>query len=320
MGPVLAVFVVTVGVIMGVYLLDRPEVAVRAHLTRRLARSARGPATRPAAQLLRAEERVRAWPLLDRLLGSSTGLARPLREALVLSDLPISAGALAFGMACCGVASLGLVQVLLGVWWLALLAGGFGAWAPLMYVRWAGRKRLLTLEEQFPQAVELIARALRAGHALTTALGMVTEEAPPEIAAEFKQLYDRQSFGMPLSEALREFAHRIPLLDAKFFVTAVLTQRESGGNLSEVLDNLASVIRDRFKVKRQVRVVTAHARMTASILVLLPPGIALAMMVSNPGHLDSLVSDPLGRYLLAIGIALQIAGTLIVRRLVRLEY
>src|SRR4029079_19478136 len=110
-------------------------------------------------------------------------------------------------------------------------------------------------EEQFPEAVDLIARALRAGHALPTAIGMVAAEIPNPVGAEFKKLYDQQNFGMSLPDSLRAFADRVPILDARFFVTAVLTQRESGGNLAGVLDNLASVIRERFKVKRQVRVI-----------------------------------------------------------------
>ena len=114
---------------------------------------------------------------------------------------------------------------------------------------------------------------------------MVADELPEPIAAEFKLLHDQQNFGLPLAEALRDFGERMPLLDAKFFVTAVLTQRESGGNLTEVLDNLASVIRDRFKVKRQVRIKSAHGRMTGWILAALPPSLALVLSIVEPGPL-----------------------------------
>ena len=109
-------------------------------------------------------------------------------------------------------------------------------------------------EEQFPEAIDLIARALRAGHAFTTGLGIAAEEMPAPVGTEFKRVYDQQNFGMSLPDALRAMAHRVPVLDARFFVTAVLTQRESGGNLAEVLDNLSAVMRERFKVKRQIRV------------------------------------------------------------------
>ena len=144
--------------------------------------------------------------------------------------------------------------------------------APIVYVRRAATKRVALFEEQFPEAVDLMARSLRAGHALTSALQMVGEEMQEPVGTEFRLLFDRQNFGMSLPDALKEFGNRIPLVDARFFVTAVLIQRESGGNLSQVLDNLASVIRERFKVKRQVRVMSAHGRITGWVLGCLPTG------------------------------------------------
>ena len=126
--------------------------------------------------------------------------------------------------------------------------------------------RLRKFEEQFPDAIDLIARAMRAGHGFTTGLGMVADELDAPAGREFRLLYDWQNFGMSLPEALHRFADRVPLLDARFFVTSVLTQREVGGNLSEVLDNLSQVIRERFRVKRQIRVISAHGRMTGAVL------------------------------------------------------
>ena len=149
---------------------------------------------------------------------------------------------------------------------LALAAAPLFASIPFMFVRWKRTRRFGMFEEQFPEAIELMARALRAGHAFPTGIQMVADEIPSPVGAEFKLLYDRQNFGMPLSDALKGMAERVPILDARFFTTAVLTQRETGGNLSEILDNLAAVIRDRFKVKRQVRAVTAHGRITGWIL------------------------------------------------------
>jgi tight adherence protein B len=140
------------------------------------------------------------------------------------------------------------------------------------------------------------------------------------VGEEFKLLYDRQNFGMPLPDAMKAFALRIPVIDARFFVTAVLTQRETGGNLGEVLDNLASVIRDRFRVKRQVRVLTAHGRITGWILAGLPPALAMVMMVTAPGHLDAMISDPLGIQMIIGALVLQVIGTLIIRKLVDIPY
>ena len=133
---------------------------------------------------------------------------------------------------------------------------------PFLWVRRKAKKRLALFEEQFPEAIDLIARALRAGHALPTALQLASEEVPDPVGAEFRLLFEKQNYGLSMTDALREFGERVPLLDARFFVTAVQTQREMGGNLSEVLDRLAAVIRERFKVKRQVRAVSAHGRIT----------------------------------------------------------
>jgi tight adherence protein B len=218
----------------------------------------------------------------------------------------------------------------LGVWvvvtwltkyaWLGLPAGFVAAWIPILVLRYKASKRITLFEEQFPEAIDLIARALRAGHAFTTGLAMVAEEAPQPVGGEFRTLYDQQNFGMPLPEALRSFAERIPLLDSRFFVTAVLTQREAGGNLAEVLDNLGSVIRERFKVKRQIRVLSAHGRITGWVLSAIPPVLAVALLFITPQHMRLLIDDPLGPPMIIGAVVLQILGTLIIRKIVNIEY
>ena len=164
------------------------------------------------------------------------------------------------------------------------------------------------------------ARALRAGHAFPTGIQLVAEELPAPTGPEFKLLYERQNYGAQLPDALRLFAQRIPSLDARFFVTAVLTQRESGGNLSEVLDRLASVMRERFRIRREVQVKSAHGRITAYVLAGMPPALAVLTFVNAPEQLRILVSDPLGVRMIIAGVALEIVGLLVVRRLVDIEY
>src|SRR5262249_52631918 len=175
-------------------------------------------------------------------------------------------------------------------------------------------------EEQFPEAVDLIARALRAGHAFPAGLYMVAEELGDPVGPEFKLLYDRQNFGMALPDALRSFAARVPIIDARFFVTAVLTQREAGGNLSGVLDNLSAVIRERFKVKRQVRVISAHGRITAAVLAGLPPVVGVAQFVIAPDNAALLFNDSLGVKMLIGAAVLQCIGMLWIRKIIRIEY
>jgi tight adherence protein B len=140
------------------------------------------------------------------------------------------------------------------------------------------------------------------------------------VGLEFRKLYDEQNFGLTLPDALRNFAGRIPVLDARFFVTAVLTQREAGGNLAEVLDNLAKVIRERFKVKRQVRVISAHGRITGWVLTGLPPAAAVATFMLSPLHIETLLGDPLGIRMIITAAVMQVLGALIIRRIVDIEY
>jgi tight adherence protein B len=202
----------------------------------------------------------------------------------------------------------------------AAIAGAAAATLPLGVIRRVAARRMMRFEEQFPEAIDLLARAMRAGHALTTGLQMVGEEIGEPVGSEFRTLFEQQNYGMPLPEALRAFAGRVPSVDSRFFVTALLTQRESGGNLTEVLDNLASVIRERFKVKRQVRVMSAHGRITGWALGLLPPTVAGLLLLISPTHIRLLVDDPLGVQMVTVAIGLQVVGVLIIRRIVNVEY
>jgi tight adherence protein B len=203
---------------------------------------------------------------------------------------------------------------------LAAVGAVFAGLLPYWWIKYLAGKRMWKFEEQFPEAIDLIARALRAGHAFPTGLSMVAEELGDPVGPEFKLLYDRQNFGMPLPDALRSFAARVPLIDARFFVTAVLTQREAGGNLSGVLDNLSSVIRERFKVKRQVSVISAHGRITAAILSGLPPVVAAGQFVMVPDNAKLLVTDPLGQMMLMGAGGLWGVGMLWIRKVIRIEY
>jgi tight adherence protein B len=165
-----------------------------------------------------------------------------------------------------------------------------------------------------------VARALRAGHAFTTGLEMVATEMPAPVGEEFRLLYDQQNYGMAFPEALKIFAERIPVIDARFFVTAVLVQRESGGNLAEVLDNLSGVIRERFRVKRQMRVISAHGRITGWILVCLPPALGLALTAINREHRELMFGETLGIQMMIGAAVMQSIGALIIRKIINVPY
>jgi len=248
------------------------------------------------------------------------GILRFLAVQLERADMGMPPGRLLGIAIAVGLASAVLLAAASPLWIITIPLGLAAGWLPIAWVRFMGERRVRKFEEQFPEAIELIARALRAGHAMTTGLALVAEELPDPVGGEFRLVYDRQNFGMSMPDALRLFADRVPLLDARFFVTAVLTQRESGGNLAEILDNLGDVIRQRFRVKRQIRVVTAHARLTGWVLVLMPVVIGLGMVVVAPDHILTLVRDPLGIQMAVAAVGLWVVGFLAIRKLVDVEY
>jgi tight adherence protein B len=321
--PVLVTFVVVMSLVMGAYWLFvlRPETADQHALRRRMkGKLPNLTEKRGAASILRQEAATSAVPWLDKLVESSERFSRPLSGLIDRAGLDMTVGTLVAISVLAGVAGYAIVWFGTKFWFLALFAAGLFAAAPYGVVNFKAKKRVRLFEEQFPEAIDLLARALRAGHAFITGLSMVAEEMPDPVGTEFKLAFDRQNFGMPLPEALRALGQRVPLLDARFFVTAVLTQREAGGNLSEVLDNLASVIRERFRVKRQVRVTTAHARMTGWVLVVLPVALGIVLTMLSPQHMSLLWTDPAGIKMLSGAIVLQIIGSLIIRKLVDVEY
>jgi tight adherence protein B len=194
-----------------------------------------------------------------------------------------------------------------------------GGSLPLAFL-WNRRSaRMKVFEEQFPEALDLLSRALRAGHAFQTALGMVADELKAPVGPEFKKTFDQQNFGLPLRDALNQLAERVFVLDVKFFVTAVLIQRETGGNLSEILDNLAHVVRERFKIRRQVRVHTAHGRFTAFVLLSLPAVLAIALTMLNPEHMAPLFHEQVGQMSLIIAMVMQAIGFVWIQKVIKIE-
>jgi tight adherence protein B len=318
---VLGTFFAILGLVLGAYWLFvlRLEQSDEAALRKRLQPNPVSTALK-GVRLLKPIEQLSNLGHLNTALSRMNRVVAPLQRDITQAGLTMTVGTLLLSAGCLSLVAYLVVKFLTFSTLLALGASVIAAFIPFIYVKQMKNRRLRKFEEQFPEAIDLIGRALRAGHAFTTGLVMVAEEIPKPVGEEFKLLYDRQNFGMPVPEAMKQFAERIPLIDARFFVTAVLTQRETGGNLGEVLDNLASVIRDRFRVKRQVRVLTAHGRITGWILAGMPPALATAMLVVAPNHMKMLISDPLGIQMIVGALTLQVIGTLIIRKLVDIPY
>jgi tight adherence protein B len=316
------IFAVVIAVVLGTYwlLLVRPEEEQQRHLKKRLNVKRDSLLKDAAGGILKQRDKLSDMPFLDQALSHATRVSDPLQRKLNSAGLKMTVGTLLLLSAVCGLAGYFVAAYFLRAPLVGIPLGFVAAYLPFAYVSFVRGRRLIKFEEQFPEAIDLLARALRAGHAFTTGVEMVGAEMTDPVGAEFRLMYDRQNFGMPVPDTLRAFAERVPIIDARFFATAVLTQRESGGNRSEVLDNLASVIRERFKVKRQVRVVTAHGRMTGWVLSALPPTLAFALFLVNPGQMMILVNDPLGVQMIIGAIVLQVIGTLVIRKLVNIEY
>ncbi len=190
---------------------------------------------------------------------------------------------------------------------------------PYLRVRRARNKRLRAFEQQFPEALDFLARAMRAGHAFSISLEMLSEETPPPLGQEFRKVFSEHNLGLPIETALGNLVSRVPLIDVSFFVSAVLLQRETGGNLSEILTKLAAVIRDRFKIKGQVAAASAHGRITGTILTLMPVALMLGLMIVAPRYLKSMADDPDGRLLIGGAIIGILLGHYCIRRIIDIK-
>lgn len=204
--------------------------------------------------------------------------------------------------------------------WPAVLLAAVGAGAlPYLYVRRKANRRFAGFEEQLPEAIDLIGRAMRAGHPLSAGLKMVSEEAPEPIAGEFRRVFEEQRFGMPFEEAILGLADRVALIDVRILVTAILVQREVGGNLAEVLDKIAYVIRQRFTIRRQLLVYTAQGRFSGIVLSLLPIAVGSALFFINREYVMTLFLDPIARYFLILAVILQILGYFWIRKIIDID-
>ena len=265
------------------------------------------------------DEMLSEIPAFDNLLRRSDRVSA-LQKLLSQADLKIRAGNFLLLCLVCGVVVAMIVysasnKTLIFAWVGFLL----GCFLPYAYASYQRTKRFNEFEELFPEAIDTLARAVRAGHAFTTALEMISDEVSEPVSTEFRKLFEEQKFGLPVREALTNLVDRIPLVDVKFFVTAVMLQRETGGNLAEILDNLSYVIRERFKILRQVRVYTAQGRLTMLLLMGMPPIIIAGMMFMNPTFIRPLFTDPIGHAMLVIGICLQTVGYFVIRKIIRIQ-
>src|SRR5215831_17078013 len=244
---------------------------------------------------------------------------QPLRVLHRQADCRVSLGIFVLGTPVLALVSFMTAWSMRLPFLLALLfAAGFGA-LPAAYLAWLKRQRLAMFERQLPEALELVSRALRAGHAFSVGLNLVGEEASDPIGMEFRRVFDEVSMGVALPQALQNMTDRLDSVDLRFFVTSVLVQRETGGNLAEIIDSLAGLIRMRFELQLRVKALSAEGRFSAGVLLALPIIVAGGLFKMNPDYMMTLFTDPMGQNMVMVGSFLMITGAIIMKRMIAIK-
>jgi tight adherence protein B len=258
---------------------------------------------------------------LEAILRNSE-VSNRLHAMIQQSGLPWTVSRLVALMAMCaaGGAALGFFFRPLGFMILSTIGGAILVGSlPFIFLRLKRSKRLREFEEQLPEALDFLARSMRAGHAFSISLEMLGNESPDPLGMEVRTLFNELNLGAPIETALSNFSRRMPLVDVRMFVSSVLLQRQTGGNLSEILQRLAYVIRERFRLRGQVRAASAHGRMTAIVLTVLPLVLVLALTIIAPEYLKFLADDPDGKWLIVGAICAQVLGYFVMRRIVDIK-
>jgi tight adherence protein B len=314
------VFLFGLFLVLGAYLLATHGTdAKRARLQKRLAEALLHSAhTEDIDVVLARNELMSEIPWLNRWL-VRVQAALQLKRILDQADLHITPSRLVMFSAMAGMLAALAASVISISILLIFTAGVVAATLPFVHVWWKRKKRFDAFLEHLPDALDLMSRALSAGHAFSEALHMVSAEMPEPIAAEFRKTYEEQNLGLSLKLALENLTQRIPLLDLRMCVTAVLIQRETGGNLAEVLEKVAYTIRERFRIMGDLKTLTTSSRMSAWLLCGLPIFVTLMITAMNPDYMAILWKDPRGHYLIATAMFLQATGMLIVRKILRIR-
>lgn len=210
-------------------------------------------------------------------------------------------------------------QQMLSLWPVSILVGLLTSTLPFLAIMFIRKRRFNKFEALFPEALELITRAVKAGHTFNTGMEMIADEMVDPLAKEFRVTFDEQNFGLPLKQALFNMVERVPLLDLKFFVTAILMQKETGGNLAEILTNLSHLIRERFKIMGEVRTFSAQGRLTGYILTAVPTAMLFVLSGMNWDYMSALFKEKIGHYMLAGAVFCQLLGYIIIRKIVNIK-
>ncbi|MGE5174885.1 MAG: type II secretion system F family protein [Hyphomicrobiales bacterium] len=272
----------------------------------------------PSGMAIERDTRMSAVPALDMLL-RRLSVARKLELLLYQAGMSMRVGMFLMVVAALAMAGYFLGYMVFAKLLHALFFGAVGAIVPFLFVQHKKSARMKSFSEEFPDALDLLVSALRAGISFSSSLQIVADESPEPIRSEFAIVVEEQALGLDMREALTNLANRVDSVDLKFFVTAVVLQRDTGGNLTEVLDNTSRLIRDRFRILGDIMTFTAQGRLTGVILTCLPLGIALFMLMVAPDYFHKMWDNPTGRAVLGFGVLMQILGSLMIRKIVNIK-
>lgn len=281
----------------------------------------RVPTEKPSASaqpLFRQGDREKRG-LVHRILAGLKVDAR-LQELIEQAGLQWSSGRTALSMVTLGIGVFDISWYMLPYFKIAaLIPGAICGALPFLYILRRRSKRLRKFEEQFPDGLEFVSRSMRAGHAFSVSMEMLHQEFSDPLGGEFRRTFDEQNLGLPLDLALEKLGKRVPLIDVQFFVSAVLLQKRTGGNLAEILDKLAGLIRERFKLRGQIRTISAQGRMSGLVLCLIPIAVGTIMCYVNPDHMRFFVDDPAGNWMAGLALGFQVLGFIVIRKIVNIE-
>jgi tight adherence protein B len=312
-------FLIVAMIAAAILLLARPQSqsAVRTRLEALEKGTAKGNVQSAIGADLVRDDSLSDVPVLHHLLTQWSWSAR-LRDLIGQAGMTVKPGKLILLSGVLGLGAAAATQHLYSTPFAPLPAGVLAALIPMAVILMKRARRLHAFEKEFPEAIDLLARSVRAGYSFATGLEVVANELSDPVAAEFRVTFDEQNFGLPLRDAFLNLSARVPILDVRFFVTALLIHKETGGNLAEILDNLAHVIRERFRIVGEVRTRTAQGRMTAGILIALPPSMLLVLRMLNPDYVNLLFTDPWGTYMLVGAAGMQVIGALLLWKIVNI--
>jgi len=312
-----ATFFLVIALLLHAFTADRAEEAKQT-LSRldEISRAPQDPQVVEEDFVIRHQQKSGSVRWVDGLLNKVQDSAR-LRLLIYQAGLSWTAGRLVMAMLLEAVVTGDLVYLRTSSAAPALASAALGASAPFLYVLRKRNHRLDRIRQLLPEALDLMVASLRAGHSLSSAIGNAAKESPEPLRRELRQCFDEQNYGVEMRSAMLNLAYRVPLHDIRIIATAVIIQKESGGNLTEVLEKSAQIIRDGFRLQRQIKVHTAQGRMSGWILSMLPPGLGFLLYLANPDYMATLWRNPLGVKLMWTSVCMTLVGGLLIRKIVR---